>query len=439
MKYLFYCFILFFICISSLTSKTNNFIISADDVPKDSIVFEYKSIDKNNSWKNFSNNKDNNFIASINDDFLEIKILVFGNSFYQTIIVNKKDKNIECNFLYNNNNPSFIIANLETNKYLSFIDKLESDKQIFNDSVFKHFSNKDSVINIINNRLLSLNKIYTYEKNINSKKLILINYIDACNYAFMNNSISGVDKNMLCDIIKTVPPNSYLWESKVLPGSLIIAKEITGNNKFDDYIKQLLLSINDMAVIRSMIKDLFTYYYNADVEEFNKYFYFVSNKMKQNKKYTKIADELTLPYTMIGTAIPEFSIQSLDDKTQNINIKDLNKNWILIDFWASGCSPCIKGLKQLNSISKIFINHNLQFLCISIDKKYEDAKNILLKQNNNIIYGIDTKGFEGIIKTLFKRSSIPYKLLVNPEGIIVEAGEALDDLNLEITLKKYLK
>ena len=35
----------------------------------------------------------------------------------------------------------------------------------------------------------------------------------------------------------------------------------------------------------------------------------------------------------------------------NTNINDLNGNWILINYWADWCAPCIKEIPELNDFA----------------------------------------------------------------------------------------
>ena len=64
----------------------------------------------------------------------------------------------------------------------------------------------------------------------------------------------------------------------------------------------------------------------------------------------------------------------------NTNINDLNGNWILINYWADWCAPCIKEIPELNDFAAE--NKNIKVYTFNFDElEIDDLKPIAKKFN----------------------------------------------------------
>ena len=62
--------------------------------------------------------------------------------------------------------------------------------------------------------------------------------------------------------------------------------------------------------------------------------------------------------------VPDFSLYSSDG--QLYNIRNLEGNVILINFWATWCGPCRAEIPELNEVQKLYGNDNFIVLGVSI-------------------------------------------------------------------------
>lgn len=90
--------------------------------------------------------------------------------------------------------------------------------------------------------------------------------------------------------------------------------------------------------------------------------------------------------------------------------------YILVDVWATWCSPCRRGIPELNEWSKKYAD---KLVVIGISD--ESKEKILAMKSPQIEYanGYDTQAF--FKKTLQVRG-IPHVVLINPEGIVIWQG-----------------
>lgn len=72
-----------------------------------------------------------------------------------------------------------------------------------------------------------------------------------------------------------------------------------------------------------------------------------------------------------GDLAPDFSRRSANGKI--IQLSDFrNKEYILLDFWASWCGPCLKQIPQIKKLQSTFADRGLRIIGISSDENEED-------------------------------------------------------------------
>ena len=67
----------------------------------------------------------------------------------------------------------------------------------------------------------------------------------------------------------------------------------------------------------------------------------------------------------VGDIAPEIDLP--DTKGNKVALSSLRGEMVLVDFWASWCGPCIKGIPLLKRIQNEYKDKDLQVISISID------------------------------------------------------------------------
>lgn len=112
---------------------------------------------------------------------------------------------------------------------------------------------------------------------------------------------------------------------------------------------------------------------------------------------------------------PDFSLKSVDGKT--VKLSDYKNKVVLIDFWATWCPPCRKGIPDLIDLQKKF-KKDLVVLGISLDTDTKEDVPAFVKNygiNYPVVYGDNStaKLYGGV-------SGIPTSFLVDKKGNIVD-------------------
>jgi len=140
-----------------------------------------------------------------------------------------------------------------------------------------------------------------------------------------------------------------------------------------------------------------------------------------------------------GAQVPTFSFVSLDDSSRTFTNKTFKGKYLLIDFWAVWCGPCVGEMENLHKAYEKFKGNDFAVLSLSFDNAPADVKKFRetrWKMPWNHAYMV--KGFDNPISREFEVDAIPKPILVDGNGVIVAMTTELRGENLQKTLEKYL-
>lgn len=137
-----------------------------------------------------------------------------------------------------------------------------------------------------------------------------------------------------------------------------------------------------------------------------------------------------------GNNIKNFTLPNIDGDI--ISLNHFKGKYILLDFWASWCGPCIKGMEILKPLYNEVNKEKIEFISVSLDDNKDKWKQAMGKIEIPWISLLDTLGFK---KTAFKEElgfdQIPFMLLISPDGKIVSRKIGVENIKNEVN--KYIK
>lgn len=123
---------------------------------------------------------------------------------------------------------------------------------------------------------------------------------------------------------------------------------------------------------------------------------------------------------------PDFSLQDLNGKT--VKLADLKGKAVILDFWATWCGPCRRGIPDLNTIYKEYKNKGAAIVGIALDEGGKaDIVKGMKKHKLTIDYpvligegGFKDKTFAACAEAAgIKIEGIPTTFILDKEGNIV--------------------
>ena len=140
-----------------------------------------------------------------------------------------------------------------------------------------------------------------------------------------------------------------------------------------------------------------------------------------------------------GPLAPNFTLEDLSGK--KVSLADHRGRFVLIDFWATWCPPCLRSIPELVELHKKYKDKGLVVLGISLDDPGQVDNNLLaaFKEKNRIDYVI-LRGGEKVVRDYSgpQGMSIPTMFFVDREGKIVEKLVGFMPGRVEISLKKLM-
>ena len=110
------------------------------------------------------------------------------------------------------------------------------------------------------------------------------------------------------------------------------------------------------------------------------------------------------------------------------NLDKLNGNWIVINYWADWCAPCIKEIPELNEFAKE--NNDLLVFTFNFDQLDEDDLKPVAKKFNIEVPSIVTHPRD--IWGIQTPPAVPATFFINPDGDLALSlfrPQTKDDLN----------
>jgi thiol-disulfide isomerase/thioredoxin len=149
----------------------------------------------------------------------------------------------------------------------------------------------------------------------------------------------------------------------------------------------------------------------------------VTSLHEQVKELTsKITTETTPgPASAAGALAPEITLPTPAGDT--IKLSSTRGSVVLLDFWASWCSPCRKENPNLVTAYSVYHKKGFQIFQVSLDKTKEAwMQGIQDDHLDKWIHVSDVKYWNSIVVPLYKIESIPCNYLLDKEGRIIASN-----------------
>lgn len=371
--------------------------------------------------------------------------LIFDNDGDYESIVKYNAKKVKIEF-----DPRNIAIQRQELQFLSISPELLS--QINLNEILKNYSNdwrnqfliakmnKDSLRadSVRSAAFVGLEQLIEKQTFDEARLLAYLEYLQNINTAFDIAAIIAINPNILKSLFELIPAKSDIWlgYSYSIYTALHIAYSSPTKSEFFQNI--LTANNNDEFKVKFLFDALRMSYQLYDKESNVAIYNIIKEKYPEHKLTKKALREFS-PYKRIakGNKLPKFTIKNSLDTTQIITNSDLMGKYVLIDFWASWCGPCVMEIPLLQSIYEEYQSKGLEILSISLDEDIE-APRKFASGRFKISWLNTWQGgqFDSEISEIFEIINIPTLIFVNKEGIIIEINGKLYGEDLETFIKE---
>jgi len=134
---------------------------------------------------------------------------------------------------------------------------------------------------------------------------------------------------------------------------------------------------------------------------------------------------------------PSFNLTDIHGK--NVNLEDHRGNVVLLDFWATWCSPCRSGIERMKPLKEELKDRDIAFVYITNQTSPTDTWNMMVPDIKGEHYRVEQDEWNHFASK-FNISGIPHYLLVDRDGTVVrdKLYFASSNQELKTLLEQYL-
>lgn len=126
-----------------------------------------------------------------------------------------------------------------------------------------------------------------------------------------------------------------------------------------------------------------------------------------------------------GSEAPDFKVKDIEGKT--LSKSDFKGKYLLIEFWASWCAPCMKLAPTIKKFRSDFPVNKLEIISVTLDDNYGMFANALKKTNTNTTHVFDGKK---LVKD-YAVGGIPQFILMDKNGVVIYNKDEEKDYSLD--------
>jgi peroxiredoxin len=142
------------------------------------------------------------------------------------------------------------------------------------------------------------------------------------------------------------------------------------------------------------------------------------NPSMSNKFITLTNNHLEkLKQREVGKVIPNIELPNTEGTF--ISLESLRGKYVLVDFWATWCGPCIEEIPNLKKAYREYQEKGFEIFSISLDSNREAWVNGIAKYEMNWIHVSDLQVFNSPVVKQLVITYIPNTFLIDPAGVII--------------------
>ncbi|SMD13400.1 TlpA disulfide reductase family protein [Pedobacter nyackensis] len=163
-----------------------------------------------------------------------------------------------------------------------------------------------------------------------------------------------------------------------------------------------------------------------------------SPKLAYSDVYTKLTEQLNKKQGefLVGQQAPDFTLSDLSGKP--VSLSALKGKYVVLDFWASWCTPCRAANQKIKPIYEKYQNSGFEMISVSMDDKKDLWQAAVKKDDLPWLQTSELTGIkESSVAKKYSVTSLPTVFLLDRAGKVI--AQNISEKELEEILHTNLK
>ena len=175
-----------------------------------------------------------------------------------------------------------------------------------------------------------------------------------------------------------------------------------------------------------------------DAETITKHYDRLHDKVKKSETGKNIAEaleRLKTPPLAAGQQFRDLTMTTPDNKSVSISDYAGKGKYVLLDFWASWCAPCRMENPHVVKLYEKYKNKGFEIIGVSLDEKKDAWTKGIKDDGITWVQMSDLKGWNSQAAMKYKIQGIPFTVLLDKEGKIIDMnlrGDKLEQKLMEL-------
>jgi thiol-disulfide isomerase/thioredoxin len=155
-------------------------------------------------------------------------------------------------------------------------------------------------------------------------------------------------------------------------------------------------------------------------------------------EYTSFLQNFYNQIERVSPGQPAISFSIPNQKGEIVKMEDFKGKYVLLDFWASWCIPCLDEFPHMKDLYNNYSRDNFEIAAISIEKDSLRWRQTINRFENPWPQLYAGEGFQQETFQKYRGGGIPFYILVGPQGKIIRYNDIRPSFNLPAVLDSLI-